>query len=65
MPTTLREMALTLDLVARATRVVEDAGPSPGAIYMMKITTRPSKTVGLTLRPALDTRVPDLLVRKR
>src|SRR5437016_3061463 len=34
MPTTLREMALTLDLVARTTRVVEDAGPSPGAVYM-------------------------------
>jgi len=27
-------MALTLDLVARTTRVVEDAGPSPGAVYM-------------------------------
>ncbi len=34
MPTTLREMALTLDLVARTARVVEDAGPSPGAVYM-------------------------------
>jgi cation transport protein ChaC len=30
----LREMALTLDLLARTTRVVEDAGPSPGAVYM-------------------------------
>src|SRR5262245_55916508 len=34
MPTTLREMALTADLVVRTTRVVEDAGPSPGAVYM-------------------------------
>jgi glutathione-specific gamma-glutamylcyclotransferase len=34
MPTTLREMALTADLVARTTRLVEDAGPSPGAVYM-------------------------------
>lgn len=34
MPTTIREMALTLELVARTTRVVEDAGPSPGAVYM-------------------------------
>jgi glutathione-specific gamma-glutamylcyclotransferase len=34
MPTTLREMALTPDLVARTTRLVEDVGPSPGAVYM-------------------------------
>jgi glutathione-specific gamma-glutamylcyclotransferase len=27
-------MALTADLVARAARLVEDAGPSPGAVYM-------------------------------
>jgi len=34
MPTTLREMALTADLVVRTARLVEDAGPSPGAVYM-------------------------------
>jgi hypothetical protein len=34
MPTTLREMALTSDLVMRTTRLVEDAGPNPGAVYM-------------------------------
>ena len=30
----MRRMALTADLVARAARVVEDAGPSPGAVYL-------------------------------
>ena len=30
----MRRMALTVDLVARAARVVEDAGPSPGAVYL-------------------------------
>lgn len=34
MPTARREMALTADLIARVARVVEDAGPSPGAIYL-------------------------------
>ena len=34
MPTSLRQMALTPDLVVRTTRLVEDAGPSPGAVYM-------------------------------
>jgi glutathione-specific gamma-glutamylcyclotransferase len=34
MPTALREMALTADLVARTTRLVEDTGPNPGAVYM-------------------------------
>src|SRR6476660_1345740 len=34
MPTTLRQMALTADLVVRTRRLVEDAGPSPGAVYM-------------------------------
>jgi len=34
MPALRRPMALTADLVARAARVVEDAGPSPGAIYL-------------------------------
>ena len=34
MPTTLREMALTADLVVRTARLVEDAGPNPGAVYM-------------------------------
>ena len=29
-----RPMALTAELVARAARVVEDAGPSPGAVYL-------------------------------
>jgi glutathione-specific gamma-glutamylcyclotransferase len=29
-----RVMALTPELVARAARVVEDAGPSPGAVYL-------------------------------
>ena len=29
-----RHMALTADLVAQAARVVEDAGPSPGAVYL-------------------------------
>jgi len=34
MPNTRREMALTADLVVRTTRLVEDAGASPGAVYM-------------------------------
>jgi cation transport protein ChaC len=34
MPRGTRQMALTADLVASAARVVEDLGPSPGAIYM-------------------------------
>ena len=29
-----RQMALTPDLVARAARLVEDGGPSPGTVYM-------------------------------
>lgn len=29
-----RQMALTPDLIARIARVVEDAGPSPGAVYL-------------------------------
>lgn len=29
-----RQMALTADLIARDARVVEDAGPSPGAVYL-------------------------------
>ena len=31
---TVREMALTADLVVRTMRLVEDAGPGPGAVYM-------------------------------
>ncbi len=34
MPAARQQMALTADLVARSARVVEDAGPSPGAVYM-------------------------------
>jgi hypothetical protein len=34
MPRARRQMALTAELVARAARVVEDLGPSPGAVYM-------------------------------
>jgi glutathione-specific gamma-glutamylcyclotransferase len=34
MPTARRQMALTADLVARNARVVEDAGPRPGAVYL-------------------------------
>ncbi len=34
MPNARRSMALTAELVARAARVVEDAGPSPGAVYL-------------------------------
>jgi glutathione-specific gamma-glutamylcyclotransferase len=34
MPKARRQMALTAELVARAARVVEDLGPSPGAVYM-------------------------------
>src|SRR3712207_6053930 len=34
MPAPRRRMALTAELVARAARVVEDAGPSPGAVYL-------------------------------
>jgi cation transport protein ChaC len=30
----MRRMALTAELVARAARAVEDAGPSPGAVYL-------------------------------
>jgi glutathione-specific gamma-glutamylcyclotransferase len=29
-----RQMALTAELVAKVARVVEDAGPSPGAVYV-------------------------------
>ena len=29
-----RQMALTAELVASVARVVEDAGPSPGAVYL-------------------------------
>jgi cation transport protein ChaC len=34
MPRAKRQMALTAELVARVARVVEDAGPSPGAVYL-------------------------------
>jgi glutathione-specific gamma-glutamylcyclotransferase len=34
LPAPMRRMALTADLVSRAARVVEDAGPSPGAVYL-------------------------------
>jgi glutathione-specific gamma-glutamylcyclotransferase len=34
MPAARRQLALTPDLIARVTRVVEDAGPSPGAVYL-------------------------------
>jgi cation transport protein ChaC len=34
MPRSRRQMALTADLVASVARVVEDAGPSPGAVYL-------------------------------
>ena len=34
MPRPHRQMALTPDLVARAARLVEDAGPTPGTVYM-------------------------------
>ena len=34
MPPTKRQMALTAELVASVARVVEDAGPSPGAVYL-------------------------------
>jgi glutathione-specific gamma-glutamylcyclotransferase len=34
MPKARRQMTLTAELVARAARVVEDLGPSPGAVYM-------------------------------
>jgi cation transport protein ChaC len=34
MPRPQRHMALTTDLVTRVARVVEDAGPSPGAVYL-------------------------------
>src|SRR5688572_29882276 len=34
MPRVVRQMALTADLVARAARVVEDAGPVPDTVYM-------------------------------
>ena len=34
MPKAPRQMALTAELVARAARIVEDLGPSPGAVYM-------------------------------
>jgi glutathione-specific gamma-glutamylcyclotransferase len=34
MPPAKRQMALTAELVASVARVVEDAGPSPGAIYL-------------------------------
>lgn len=33
-PTARRRMALTADLIARVARVVKDAGPSPGAVYL-------------------------------
>jgi glutathione-specific gamma-glutamylcyclotransferase len=34
MPGSRRQMALTADLIASVARVVEDAGPSPGAVYL-------------------------------
>ena len=34
MPRSRRQMALTADLVASVARVVEDAGPNPGAVYL-------------------------------
>jgi cation transport protein ChaC len=34
MPPTKRKMALTAELVASVARVVADAGPSPGAVYL-------------------------------
>ena len=34
MPALRRQIALTAELVARAARAVEDAGPSPGAVYL-------------------------------
>jgi glutathione-specific gamma-glutamylcyclotransferase len=34
MPARRRQMALTPDLIARVARAVEDAGPSPGAVYL-------------------------------
>jgi cation transport protein ChaC len=34
MPGATRQMALTADLVAAVARVVEDLGPTPGAVYM-------------------------------
>lgn len=34
MPRARRRMALTADHIARIARVVEDAGPSPGAVYL-------------------------------
>ena len=34
MPAPRRQMALTAELAARAARAVEDAGPSPGAVYL-------------------------------
>jgi cation transport protein ChaC len=34
MPTAKRQMALTMDLVASVARVVEDAGPTPGLVYL-------------------------------
>ncbi|MBL0408376.1 gamma-glutamylcyclotransferase [Microvirga aerilata] len=34
MPPAKRQMALTAELVAGVARVVEDAGPSPGAVYL-------------------------------
>jgi cation transport protein ChaC len=34
MLTARRQMALTAGLIARVAREVEDAGPSPGAIYL-------------------------------
>lgn len=34
MPPAKRQMALTAELVASAARMVEDAGPSPGAVYL-------------------------------
>lgn len=34
MPASRRQMALTAELIMRVARVVEDAGPSPGAVYL-------------------------------
>lgn len=34
MPKPSRQMALTAELIVRAARVVQDAGPSPGAVYL-------------------------------
>jgi hypothetical protein len=42
MPKSRRQMALTAELVDNVARVVEDAGPSPGAVSCVRFHRKPN-----------------------